>query len=381
MLQTSWLEVDLGRLDNNLRLFRRLVGDGVKICGVIKADAYSLGAVPLANRLEAGGIDSLAVYSPAQAAEIYNAGLKTPLIILLPVRQPAEVEGLEPAFKSGQFHLTIHDEDQLLAIDKLAHTLECQMPVHLYLDTGMSRAGLNPEQFARVLSFDQLNQRIRVAGVYTHFTSSDDDPEFTNHQMDLFRKVLKRCKRLLPADVLIHASNTCATLRGRPFHHSMVRIGLGLYGYGPQFMTEPGENIDLQPIVQWLSRVVHVQQYPQGTTVGYNRTHCLSRDSLLGVVPAGYGDGYPLALTGRGSVEVGLEPARGRSVPILGKVNMDQVVIDLTDCPVPVGTVVRVISWDNTSPCALHHLAHQAESTCYEMLCRLPPRLQRTYLS
>ena len=86
MLQTSWLEVALGRLDSNLRLFRRLVGDNVKICGVIKSDAYSLGAVPLAIRLEAGGIDSLAVYSPAQAAEIYSAGLRTPLIILLPVR-------------------------------------------------------------------------------------------------------------------------------------------------------------------------------------------------------------------------------------------------------------------------------------------------------
>ncbi len=380
MLQTSWLEVDLGRLDSNLRLFRRLVGDDVKICGVIKADAYSLGAVPLANRLEAGGIDSLAVYSPAQAAEIYSAGLRTPLIILLPVRQAAEVEGLEPAFKSGQLHLTIHDEDQFLAVDKLAHTLECQIPVHLYLDTGMSRAGLDPEQFAHVLSFDQLNQRIRVAGVYTHFTSSDDDPEFTNHQMNRFQKVLKCCKQLLPADVLIHASNTCATLRGQPFHQSMVRIGLGLYGYGPQFMTDPAENIDLQPIVRWLSRVVHVQQYPRGTTVGYNRTHFLSRDSLLGVVPAGYGDGYPLALSGRGTVDVGSESSREGSAPILGKVNMDQVVIDLTDCPVPVGSVVQLINWDNTSPCALHHLADQAESTCYEMLCRLPPRLQRNYL-
>jgi len=328
----------------------------------------------------------LGVYSPAQATALTEGDITTPLLILMPVRQLPEVESLYRMARCGNLHLTVHDRAQMGQLNDVGRTLGCRLPVHLHLDTGMSRAGLTGVQLAELIATADTFAHLRLAGLCTHFASADDDPVFTDQQMAAFAQAMATHRRSLPADLIAHAANTFATCRGQRFHLSMVRVGLGLFGYGPSTNrgADRGEQgPTFKPIVRWLTHLVHVQRYGQGAAVGYNRSYQLARDSVLGIVPVGYGDGYPLALGNRASVEVVCKSGPCFCAPVRGKVNMDQLIIDLTDAPAEaqqVGAMVVLMSNDPQSPCALHRLADLAGSNCYEMLCRLSGHLPRRYL-
>ena len=383
MSATSWLEIDLDRLDANVAAMRRVLGPGPGICAVVKADAYGLGAIPVARRLERSGIEMLAVYAPDQAAHLWAAGIRTPLLIFMPARGLALDGELAAPLRQGRLHLSVHHPDELADLDDRAAALGVPIPVHLHLDTGMSRAGLDTGQLAAICRRRSEWPGLRLAGLYTHFAAAEDDLPFTRQQMAAFAAAVRPWRSALGPDLLVHAANTFAAHRDRGFHLSMVRTGLGLYGYGPQLMS--GElavrGPTVQPIVRWVSRIVHVRRYPAGATVGYNRTHRLDRDSRLALVPAGYADGYPLGLGNRALVRVRPADAPPVDAPVRGKVNMDQIVIDLTDAPAAagVGTEIELISGDLDAPCALPRLAALAGSSCYEMLCRLSSRLPRRY--
>jgi len=382
---TSCLEIDLAQLRENLDHFGKRVGPVVKICGVVKADAYGLGAIPIARCLAISGIEFLAVYSPAQAAVLEESGVVCPMMVLMPIRWSHELVRLERAISQERLHLTIHDEPQLEQVNELGRHFGCRIAVHLHLDTGMSRGGLDVGQLGRILAAAPKCKFIRIAGLGTHFAAADDDPEFSEQQLGRLIDATDPHRAQLPHDLLIHASNTFGVLRDRRFHQTMVRVGLGLYGYGPRLMQyrgEPDMERDLCPIVRWSSELVHVHNYSQGSPVGYNCTYRLARPSRLGLVPVGYADGYPLSLGGISVVGIMSDSTACHVAPVLGKVNMDQIVVDLTDVPFPVdvGTPVELISSDPDSPYALERLAEQAGSSCYELLCRLSARIPRRYL-
>ena len=387
MSDTSWLEINLERMGRNLAAIRQLVGINIKVCGVVKADAYGLGAVPIARKLEADGIDMLAVYCPVQARQLVQAGVSCPLLIFMPVRQMESDDALAVTARAGKLHLTLHDLPQLEQLNQIGRALECIVPVHVHVDTGMSRMGLTASEMDAMMPRLPRYKHVQVAGLYTHFAAAEDDVDFTNAQMDQFDTLLDQHGPALGDGLCVHTANTFAAHRDRRFHKSMVRVGLGLYGYGPSLMTAKPRvttAVTVRPIVRWLSRLAHVQRYPKGATVGYNRTFVLSRDSLIGVVPTGYADGYTQALSNRSSVLIKTDAKeQGVACPLLGKVNMDQIVIDLTDAPqtaAQVGVVVELISGDADSPCALQELARLADTSCYEMLCRLSSRLPRRYV-
>jgi alanine racemase len=279
----------------------------------------------------------------------------------------------------------VHDRAQAEFLDRLGRMTGIVLPVHLYLDTGMSRAGLSAPQFAAICQDLGRFPAIRVRGVYTHFAAAEEDLAFTEHQMEQLDAALDAWRAALGEDLVVHAANTYAVHRDRRFHRSMVRVGLGLYGYGPQLMSGPLLSAEpaVQPIVRWVARIVHLQRYARGATVGYSRTHRLDRDSLLALVPVGYADGYPLSLGNRGVVRVAGAPGeRPCSAAVVGRVNMDQIVLDLTDSPhaARLGAEVELLGRDEDSPCPLHRLAALAGSSCYELLCRLSARLPRRYL-
>jgi len=381
----SWLEIDLTQLDANLAAVRRLVGPAVAVCGVVKADAYGLGAVPIARRLQQGRIDMLAVYSLEQAEALLEHVTGPSMLVLMPIRQFDRDGPLGPAAASGRLHLSIHDEAQIRQVDDIGHGCGVRLPVHLYLDTGMCRGGFAVDQLEGAMSAILDRQHLQLTGLYTHFAAADDDLQFTEQQLDRFDRAVQSCQPAPKTAVSVHVANTFATYRGRRYHKSMVRVGLGLYGYGPQLMQgrtlTTGETA-VRPIVRWLSRIVHVQSYPAGSTVGYNRTHRLTRISRLAVVPVGYGDGYSLALSNRAEIRVAVGDGTYITAPVIGKVNMDQIIIDLTDAPGTgrIGAMVELISADNESPCGLPRVAEAAGSSCYEMLCRLSQRLPREYV-
>ena len=405
-----WLEIDLGRLRANLASIRGLllglgsdqaVGDPQErtstpmLAAVVKADAYGLGMLPVAQCLCEAGVDMLCVYCPDQAGELIAHSVACPILILMPAVQSLD-ETVSAAVGSGQVHLSVHHPDEMAGVEQLGRSLNCRVAVHLYLDTGMRRGGLIAQQLGALFADGYDQKWVRIAGVYTHFASADTDPGLTSHQYALLEQAVAQNRANIPADAVIHAANTCGVLRGHRYHGQMVRVGLGLFGYGPELMPDLASGLAhgwvpdavgcrLQPVVRWVSRIVHVGRFEKGAGVGYGHTHELARASYLGLVPVGYCDGYPLSLSNRSSVRV-WSARQGRFVTaqVVGQVSMDQIIVDLTDdnvgaSGVELGGEVELISNDPASPCALEKLAALAGSNCYELLCRLN-RVPRRYL-
>jgi alanine racemase len=463
MNELSWLEIDLSRLDANVAWWRGVLETGVpalecggadpalagarqasccakpllrdgeadaddpkqrlrrrtpKLCAVVKANAYGLGAVQIAQRLERRGIDMLAVYAPSQAEELIDAGISTPILVLQPTRELERTGAVRAAATAGRLHLAINDPAQLNMVDLLGRAFDCRIPAHLHVDTGMSRAGLSQAQFLRVLSDLPRFRYALAAGVWSHLASPMEDVAFADEQLARLDQALGAAKGMLPPDILVHIGATHAACRGQRFHRGMVRIGLGLYGYGPDQLNAAGRVVvtsdalgarqcpvgtALLPVLRWLGRIIHIQRYPRGATVGYGCTHRLERDSILGVVPVGYADGYPQSLGNKATVRLAdgcrergcPQPLRtpladAAAFPVLGAVSMDQIVIDLTPPSgadfgaagaIEPGAVVELVSSDPASPLSLPNLARTAGTSAYELLCRLSPRLPRTYVS
>ncbi len=384
MTPTSWIEIDLDRLDANLAAFKAAIGPASSICAVTKADAYGHAAVPIAARLDARGVSMLAVFSLDQAHHLLTQNLKSPVLAMLRTDRIPNDPVLLSALADERLHLALHDADQFAALHEAARTLGIRIPIHLYVDTGMARAGLHPQAVPNIISQSLGNAFIRLAGIYTHMACAETDPDFTRIQAYRFDETLKPYASALKDTVTVHIANTASALLDPSLHRDMVRVGLGLYGYDPTDHSQkrPASRINLKPVLRWRSRIVHLQPYPAHTTVGYNATRKLSRDSILAVVPVGYADGYPLSLSNRGIVEFPELIAAGHpgTAPVVGRINMDQLVIDVTDLPsVARHDTVQLISDQPDSACSLPKLARLAESSCYELLCRISTRVTRKY--
>jgi alanine racemase len=386
MNPTSWIEIDLDRLDANLAAFKAAIGPASSICAVTKADAYGHAAVPIASRLDARGVAMLAVFSIDQAHHLLSQNLKSPVLAMLRTDRIPNDPIILAALAENRLHLALHDTDQFAALQDAARQLGIRIPIHLYVDTGMARAGLHLQTLPNVISQSLGNAFIRLAGIYTHMACAETDPDFTRIQAYRFDEALHPYAAALKNTVQIHIANTASALLDPSLHRDMVRVGLGLYGYDPTDHTQKRpaspNNPKLKPILRWRSRIVHLQAYPAHTTVGYNATRKLTRDSILAIVPVGYADGYPLSLSNRGIVEFPELIAAGHhgTAPVIGRVNMDQIIIDVTDIPsITRHATVQLISDQPDSSCSLPKLARLAESSCYELLCRISTRVTRKY--
>ena len=403
----SRIEVDLGALTHNVGVYLQAsAGSNAIVCAVVKKDAYGLGAAAIAPILDRAGCGMLCVYAPEEAVALSSAGITLPVLLLLPVWGLDRTDRLYPAVAARRLHLTLHGVAQINALQDAARRLATPLPVHLHLDTGMTREGVPeadwPEAFAAVAAASHL----RLAGVMTHFATADTKPHAMEAQLDRFDAALVEHAAHVPGDALIHVSNSYSALRPGPYGRSLIRPGLGIYGYAESQLSGGDTQAGLPPLrhaVAWRSRLVGARTAPAGRAIGYGATHTLERDSLLGVVPVGYGDGYPLALSGRGVVRVDLpHPERDdvnlRAVaPVLGRVNMDQIVVDLTDAAAAVGVdpsalqggeavdrlidaPVEVYSPDPDAPNSIPRLAAMVDAHPYELLCRLHPRVPRRYV-
>jgi len=377
----TWLEIDLGAVDHNVAAFRRAAGESVGFCAVVKADAYGLGAPTVARRLEGRGVDLLAVFTLAEARELVQAGVAAPMLVLSPVFELARTDPLYRAAVAGRLQLTVHGAAQLDAVEGIGRTFGAPLPIHLEIDSGMSRGGMSPEEADELLPRIAATRYLTLAGLYTHPASAESDISATNRQLAALQRLIERRRDVIPDDARIHFANTHAALRDPKFHLSMMRIGLGLFGFGPTNIrgSSYGRVGPLRTAVRWLAEVIHTRAVPAGQPVGYGGTYRATRDARLAVVPVGYADGYPLALSNHATVRIGddLDPA-----PVRGAVNMDQIIVDVTHLPhVGRGTIVEVYASDPDAENAIPCLAEQAGTSIYEMLCRLSPRLTRRYVT
>lgn len=418
MRETSVIEVNLSAIDRNVALLREIVGPGCGLCPIVKADAYGLGGARVARRLAASGVDLLAVYSPDQAASLTRGAVAAPVLVLMPVYDITRTDDLYRALVSGQLHLTLHDESHFERLIKIAERFGAVIPVHLEIDTGMSRGGASPAEAMRLLRRVAATRWLRLAGIFTHFSNARTDPARTAAQLAAFDAVLDEPGVTIPSDCVRHVASTYSLLRHPRFHRSMVRFGLAWAGYGAEDLargcdgeapgaaeasaagTSSGGEIiagaeRLEPSVTWASRLVQIKTVEAGTSVGYGSLWTAPRRSVLGLVPVGYADGYPLIRTPRQAgaqasplvaVVAGPPGAEQRFfVPVVGAINMDQITLDLTDAvasdALAVGTRVELITADTTAPNHLPRVAAAAGTIPHEMLCRLNPSIRRAYLS
>ena len=388
----SRIEVDLTAVSSNVRLLRESL-NGAGICAVVKADGYGVGAARLAKRLEIEGVEMFAVSTPTTVRALADAAIRTPVLSLLPLPELARSDALYRVASQGLLHQTVHGTDTFRSIAETADKLGIALPVHIEVDTGMCRGGCDPDAAVEILRLAREHRRVRVAGIFTHFASADTDPDFTARQDAIFESFLERAGELVQQNTIIHEANTFGMFRRRAYHRTMVRVGLALLGYAREEFDDPNAfEFDptarrLTPAVRWESTIAQKKTVPTCARVGYGGTWRADRETTLGLVPVGYADGFPHAHSNTARVGVFIEKPSGETliayVPVVGRVSMDQITIDITDVTDVAhrGSRVEIISPDPSAPNHLPTLAHNAGTIAHELLCRLSPRLPRSYIA
>lgn len=369
MSRPTVAEIDLGAIRHNFLAIRALVNSRVRVLAILKADAYGHGAVEVARTFQAAGADMLGVALIEEGVQLRVGGITAPILVLgIP---PADEI---PAVMEYDLRVTVDDLATAREIERQAAERHRVVRVHLKIDTGMNRMGIRAEDAADAAGAIAGMKHIAVEGMYTHFACADSEEDIsTPHQLDRFGAALAgfHARGILPP--LVHAANSSALISHPSTHFDMVRSGLALYGIRP---CPDAADVDLRPALALKSRVVHLKRVRRGEGVSYGYQWMAARDSLLGVLPLGYADGYPRALSNRGQVRVA-----GHVVPVRGAVCMDTTLVDLTDVPdAAVGMPATLLEPLHESPLSAEALARLCGTIPYEILVRLGARIPRVYI-
>lgn len=367
----TWIEIDTRAIRANYQAFRKFIPKNVRMCGVVKSNAYGHNLTEFALELEKLGIDMLAVDSIVEALSLRKAKVKTPILVL--------GYTLPEMFKEAvgkNIHLTISSIDGLKKFLKspVAH----KVPIHIKVDTGMHRQGFLSNEQEVLLKLLGANPKLKVVGLYTHFAESKDpnNRAFTLGQIDLFSE-WRDMFMTLGHDIVAHAGATGGTLVHPEAHFDMVRIGMSLYGVpAADTLNEFHEKrLPLRPVLSWKTIIAEIKEISAGRGVGYDRTHITAHPTRIAVCPIGYWHGYPRALSNVGEVLV-----NGKRAKVLGRVSMDMIVVDVTDIPrIKVGDEVVLIGHSKGDMIGARELAQGADTTPYEILTRLNPLMRRIY--
>jgi alanine racemase len=365
-----WAEIDLAALERNLKLIRGALPPHIRYVAVVKADAYGHGLHQAAAHLMHAGADLFAVANVTEAAALRELGPGWPILVLSPL-----LPGEEPALIENDVAATISSADELDRCNAAGLAARQCVSVHLKIDTGMGRAGVWHEQAAALYAKIVAAQNVRLAGVFTHFASPDDDPAFTAEQRRRFLDALGKCIGLDPTKLFVHADNSAGieTMPGSsPFN--AVRIGLLQFGVLPHPNSLLAQ-VRTEPVFSFHTRVGLVKSLPQGTTVSYGRTHTLRRDTTIAILCIGYADGLPRAASNRAQVIV-----QGHRCPVLGRVTMDQTVVDVTDVPgVRSGDEAVLVGQQGKQEISLTEFSKAADTIPWETLTSVTKRVPRLY--
>jgi alanine racemase len=364
----TWVDIDLDALDENLRTIRRSLAKNVAILLTVKADAYGHGAVQVAH---AGGewVDWCGVATLDEALELRKAEVRNRILILSPVIEE-EIAGVV----DHGFAVTVPSIEFARLVAGYAGIRGVTTEVHVEIDTGMGRTGFFAEEAEGLIAEISHLPGLKLGGVFTHYAASDTDTEFTREQARRFLAVIERLKSSGVEIPVIHSANSAALASIPETHMQMVRPGLVAYGHYP---AGAKQTLRVRPVMSWKSRLVQVRRIPRGTPVSYGRTYIAERDTLMGVVPVGYGHGYPYRLSNAGRMLVS-----GMLVPVIGRVTMDMTMVDLTDvAPAPVvGDEVVLVGRAAGEEITVDDVAGWAGTISYEIMCGISKRVPRMYI-
>lgn len=361
------VKIDLDIIQRNFDAVREKAG--VPVMAVVKADAYGHGAVQIARLLQ----DKCAFFcvsSIHEALELRQAGLHTPILILghTPV-------AAFPTAVRQQIRPTIYSWEAAKSFSDAAVEAGVDAPFHLAVDTGMSRIGFQvTDADADICAAISRLPSIHAEGIFSHFATADcADLTRARAQADLFDQFLAMLSQRDVQIPIRHLDNS-AGLMNFPHHYEMVRSGIVTYGMYPSADVDPAL-LPLEPALQWLSRVTHVKTLPAGREISYGGTYVTTRSTVVATIPVGYADGYRRSLSGKFYVLI-----HGRKAPILGRICMDQMMVDVTHIPeVHVNDPVVLVGRDGSEQITMEAIAAAADSFNYEFVCGISRRVPRLY--
>ena len=357
-------EINLGAIKNNLTKIRKHIQPQAKLCVVVKANAYGHGAVEVSKIAVEVGADFLAVATVDEGLQLRNAGFTLPILILGLIPESAISFAVE-----NNLTMTVCNADFAKKISDCATEKNICAKVHLKIETGMGRIGIFPEDAVDIAEKISKLPGVELEGIFSHFADADStDKTFTKNQLDIFKKT---CEKISARGIKIkirHIAESAAILEIPNAHLDMVRSGIITYGLYPS--AEVQKNILLQPAMTLKAKIVFLKKISAGTSIGYGRDFVAEKDSVIATLPLGYADGYIRAYKNF-SVEI-----NGKLAPIVGRICMDQCMIDVTDFDAKVGDEVILFGGDKIS---IDDAAEHLHTINYEITCLVSDRVPRIF--
>ena len=366
--------IDLDAVEYNLDMMRQNIKEETKMIGVIKTDGYGHGAVQIARYVmeEKDYIWGYAVATLDEAVLLKKNQVKKPVLVLgciFPDQRDIMIE--------QEVRMTCYTLEMAEDISKRAQKLNQKAYIHIKLDTGMSRLGFqiteeSVEEICRIASLPNLV----LEGMYSHFATADEtDKTFTKKQLERYLWMKEKLEEWKVTFPYYHCSNSAGIIDVKEANMDLVRAGISTYGLYPSNEVEK-KNVPLKPALQLISHVAHVKWVESGTPVSYGCTYVTKRRTRIATIPVGYGDGYPRSLSNKGYVLI-----RGKKAPILGRVCMDQFMVDVTDIPkVKAGDEVTLMGRDGEEFISVETLGDLSGRFSYEFVCGISKRVPRVYI-
>jgi len=372
-LRAAWIEISLPAVKKNIAAFRRILSGQAEIMGIVKADAYGHGVLRVSEVLREVGIKRFGVALVQEGVELREKGFDEPVLILGYTPE----EDFSLLLRYG-LTPTIYGYSQAVVLDRMSGEMGKSTRIHLKVDTGMGRIGFRPgrqalQEIGKIAKLPNLF----IEGIFSHQAWADNQQsDFANVQFACFRQFLEDLDRAGIQIGLKHMANSAATINFPSMHLDLVRIGISLYGLYPDAQMAFRPKIKLHPAMEVKARLVQVKEVSEGTHLSYGCTFTTVCRSLIGTVPMGYADGIPRALSNNGEVLV-----KGRRCPIVGRVCMDQFMVDLTALEeARVGDELVFLGRQGTEEITADEVAARAGTISYEIVTRMSRRLPRNYL-
>ncbi|HET7704492.1 MAG TPA: alanine racemase [Thermoanaerobaculia bacterium] len=364
-MRPTWAEIDAAAFGRNLATVASRLPEGSRLIAVMKANAYGHGAAELANECTPDRVAMIAVVMLEEAMELRRAGVTTPLLILGPLSEAQVRIAAENGIDVG-----IPGPEELVAATRVARDRD--VVIHLKIDSGMGRMGSIEGELPRIVELVRSAPRIKVAALYTHYANSGDpDDPFTDQQSARFDTLVQTLAEAGLSAPLRHRANSAAMMRGIVKPGEYARVGIALYGAEA---LDAGES-RLEPVMRWRTEIVRLKDLPKGHAVGYGMTFRTERPTRLATLPVGYADGYNRLLSNKGDVLVG-----GRRAPVVGRVSMDLITVDVTDIPgAACGDEVILLGRQGDEEVTVEEIAAKIGTISYEVLCGVSARVPRVY--
>ncbi len=378
-LKTVKAFISQENLQHNAKIIRQRCGSA-RICAVVKANGYGHDARLAVGALNNECAESFAVSTIEEAEQIRPFVSGRTILVTCPLFHDIDPQLVQLAQLRG-FHCSVCSIDALAYIQE--HLIrnpnadldrQNRLNIHLKIDTGMTRLGCSPQEAPLLIESIRTNKSLKLAGIYTHLATADDDLDYARRQLSIYREVLVNNALDNPRDrtIVKHVCNTSAALQLADDRFDMARIGIGLFGY-TNIDDNLQDDLDLRPVMRVEAPVVQVKKIPAGSTCGYGRTYTAPHDMIIGIIPMGYADGLLRCLSGKMIMLAGNVPA-----PVIGRISMDLTIVDLSNAPKPrEGMTLTVIDDRKSSPCSVGNLAAIANTIPYEIFISIGNRIKR----